>query len=278
MKSPETPGVDAAVEVALAAGSLLRHYFERRVETEIKAGFDVVTEADRASEQLVVSMLHQRFPTHGIVAEEGGGHEAQSGYRWFVDPLDGTSNFAHSYPVWCVTMACERAGELVVAVTYDPMRDELFTAERGSGAYLNGRRMQVSNTPTLSRAMMVTGFPNHARLANPNIHFYHQMAMETHGVRRAGSAALDLASVAAGRLDSFWEIGLNAWDIAAGILLVTEAGGVCTDMRGRPHHHVGAPHLLADNGLLHDETTARFREIFSGTLRHPWPSLSDYPH
>ena len=273
MKSPE---VDEAVEIALAAGSLLRHYFERKVAFEYKAGFDLVTEADKASEKLVVERLRAQYPGHGIVAEEGGGNPAESEYCWYVDPLDGTSNFAHSYPVWCVTLAAEKAGELVVAVTFDPMRNELFTAQKGGGAYLNGARMRVSKTPLLADALMVTGFPNHDRLANPNIHFYHQLAMSTHGVRRAGSAALDLASVAAGRLDSFWEIGLNPWDIAAGKLLVQEAGGTCTDMKGAPHHHVGSPHLLADNGLLHDETTERFREIFAGHFLHPWPSLSQY--
>lgn len=273
MKSPE---VDQAVEIALAAGSLLRHYFERKVAFEYKAGFDLVTEADKASEKLVVERLRAQYPGHGIVAEEGSGNPAESEYCWYVDPLDGTSNFAHGYPVWCITMAAEKAGELVVAVTFDPMRNELFTAQKGGGAYLNGARMRVSKTPALADALMVTGFPNNNRLANPNIHFYHQLAMSTHGVRRAGSAALDLASVAAGRLDSFWEIGLSPWDIAAGKLLVQEAGGTCTDMKGAPHHHLGAPHLLADNGLLHDETTERFREIFAGHFRHPMPSLSQY--
>jgi myo-inositol-1(or 4)-monophosphatase len=267
------PNVDSAVEIALAAGSLLRYYFERKVTFDLKAEYDLVTEADRASEKMVVEMLRAKFPGHGIVAEEGGGNEAQSDYRWFVDPLDGTSNFAHGYPVWCVTLAAERGGELIVGVTYDPTRDELFTAERGGGAYMNGRRLRVSKTATLASAMMVTGFPNHNRLANPNIHFYHQMAVSTHGVRRSGSAALDMASVASGRLDSFWEIGLNPWDIAAGKLLVTEAGGNCTTMTGDPHYHVGAPHLLADNGLLHGETIERFREIFAGKPRHPWPAL-----
>jgi myo-inositol-1(or 4)-monophosphatase len=267
------PNVDSAVEIALAAGSLLRYYFERKVTFDLKAEYDLVTEADRASEKMVVEMLRAKFPSHGIVAEEGGGIEAQSDYRWFVDPLDGTSNFAHGYPVWCVTLAAEKAGELVVGVTWDPIRGELFTAEKGAGAFLNGRRLRVSKTATLASAMMVTGFPNHNRLANPNIHFYHQMALSTHGVRRSGSAALDMASVSSGRLDSFWEIGLNPWDIAAGKLLVTEAGGKCTTMTGDPHHHVGAPHLLADNGLLHDETTERFREIFAGKPRHPYPVL-----
>ena len=279
MKSAEVllPDLDATVDIALAAGSLLRHYFERKVAFEFKADFDLVTEADKASEQLVVERLRARFPGHGIVAEEGGGNPAESEFCWYVDPLDGTSNFAHGYPVWCVTLAAEKAGELVVAVTFDPMRNELFTATKGGGAYLNGQRMRVSKTRELANALMVTGFPNHNRGANPNIHFYHQLAMSTHGVRRAGSAALDMASVAAGRLDAFWEIGLNPWDIAAGKLLVAEAGGVCTDMKGGPHHHVGAAHLLADNGLLHEETTERFREIFAGHLRHPLPALTSLP-
>jgi len=265
--------VETAAQIACEAGSLLRYYFERRVSFEMKGDFDLVTEADKASEKLVVERLKESFPQHGIVAEEGGGHESStSDYRWYVDPLDGTTNFAHSYPVWNVTLALEKAGELIAGVVFDPTRDELFTAERGSGAFLNGRRIHVSKVALVADSLLCTGFPNHNRATNPNIHFFHELAMTAHGVRRSGSAAVDLAHVACGRLDGFWEIGLSPWDMAAGILLVEEAGGVCTDMKGGPHH-LKSPHMLTDNGSIHEELTSVFASIWSGEVRHPMPAL-----
>ena len=268
-----TSFVETATEIAYEAGSLLRHYFERRVRFEMKAEFDLVTEADRASEKLVVERLTKHFPSHGIVAEEGGGHESDSGYRWFVDPLDGTTNFAHGYPIWNVTLALERNGELIAGVVFDPTRDEMFTAERGSGTFLNGRRVRVSGAARVADCLMCTGFPNHNRSTNPNIHFFHELAMAAHGVRRGGSAAIDLAYVASGRLDGFWEIGLSPWDMAAGILLVEEAGGVCTDMKGG-RHHLKSAHLLTDNGLVHDELLGMFGKIFQGDVLHPMPMIA----
>jgi myo-inositol-1(or 4)-monophosphatase len=265
--------VETAAQIACDAGSLLRYYFERRVSFEMKGDFDLVTEADKASEKLVVQRLKTNFPEHGIVAEEGGGHEsATSDYRWYVDPLDGTTNFAHSYPVWNVTLALEKAGELIAGVVFDPTRNELFTAERGSGAFLNGRRIHVSKVAVVADSLLCTGFPNHNRSTNPNVHFFHELAMTAHGVRRSGSAAVDLAHVACGRLDGFWEIGLSPWDMAAGILLVEEAGGVCTDMIGGPHH-LRSPHMLTDNGSIHEELTTVFASIWRGEVRHPMPSL-----
>jgi myo-inositol-1(or 4)-monophosphatase len=265
------PFLETAVEIAREAGALLANYFERPVAFETKGEFDLVTEADRASEKLVVERLRQYFPSHSIQAEEGGGQESGSDYRWYVDPLDGTTNFAHGYPAWSVTMALEKAGELVTGVVFDPTRNELFACEKGSGAFLNGKRIQVSRVAKLADSLSCTGFPNHNRQSSPNIHFYYQLAMETHGVRRGGSAAIDLAYTACGRLDAFWEIGLRPWDLAAGKLLVTEAGGICTEMRGGVHSMESAD-ILADNGLLHEELTARFAEIFRGELRHPMPA------
>jgi myo-inositol-1(or 4)-monophosphatase len=206
------------------------------------------------------------------VAEEGGGHESPSEFRWYVDPLDGTTNFAHSYPVFNVTLAIEQAGEMIAGVIYDPIRRELFTAERGAGAYLNHRRIRVSKVKKLEESLMSTGFPSRRRHLNVNIHFYHQLAMGTHGVRRGGSAAIDLAYVACGRLDGFWEFGLNPWDMAAGTLLVREAGGQCTDMHGRPFNLRG-PHLLVDNGAIHGEVVELFGEIFQGRYRYPMPVI-----
>jgi myo-inositol-1(or 4)-monophosphatase len=271
MQSCPSP-MEAAIEISLAAGNLLRYHFGRRIAYDLKSEFDLVTEADRASEKLVVERLRQYFPLHSITAEEGGGRESGSEYRWYVDPLDGTTNFAHGYPVWSVTLALEKAGELVAGVVFDPNRDELFACEKGSGAFLNGERIHVSRVAKLADSLSCTGFPNHNRNTNPNIHFFYQLAMETHGVRRGGSAAIDMAYTACGRLDAFWEIGLHPWDLAAGKLLVTEAGGVCTDMRGGVHTMESAD-VIADNGLLHEELVARFAEVFRGESRQPMPAV-----
>jgi len=253
------PGtLEAAVEIAREAGALLATFFERRVPFELKGEFDLVTEADRASEKLVVERLRSYFPSHGIVAEEGGGYTSSSEYRWYVDPLDGTTNFA---------------GEMVVGVVFDPIRQEMFTAERGSGAYLNNRRIRVSAAARLEDSLLCTGFASRRRHLDVNVHFYHQLAMATHGVRRTGSAAIDLAWVASGRLDAFWEFGLNPWDMAAGNLLVAEAGGRISDMKGQPHH-LASPHLLADNGRLHELILEVFSEVFEGRYRVPLPVIS----
>ena len=260
------------MDIARESGALLATYFEKRVAFELKGDFDLVTEADRASERLVVERLRSHFPSHSIVAEEGGGHDGRSGYRWYVDPLDGTTNFAHGYPIYNVTMALEQDGEMLVGVVFDPSRQEMFSAERGAGAYLNNRRIRVSAAKRLADSLVSTGFPSRKRHQNVNIHFYHQMAMATHGVRRGGSAAIDLAYVAGGRLDAFWEFGLNPWDMAAGTLLVTEAGGRCTDMNGGVHG-MKSPHLLTDNGAIHEETLALFGEVFQGRFREPMPVL-----
>jgi myo-inositol-1(or 4)-monophosphatase len=265
--------LETAVEIARESGALLANFFERRVPFELKGDFDLVTEADRASEKLVVERLRSHFPSHGIVAEEGGGHESSSEFRWYVDPLDGTTNFAHGFPMFNVTLGLEHAGEMIAGVVHDPIRGEMFAAERGSGAWLNNRRIHVSKAERLADSLASTGFPSRKRHANVNIHFYHQMAMASHGVRRTGSAAIDLAYVACSRLDAFWEFGLNPWDMAAGILLVTEAGGRVSDMNGALHAIPGSRHILADNGAIHDEIVDLFGEIFRGQFRHPIPAI-----
>ena len=265
--------LETAVEIAREAGALLANYFERRVAFETKGEFDLVTEADRASEKLVVERLRSYFPSHSILAEEGGGHNSASEYRWFVDPLDGTTNFAHSFPVFNVTLGLERAGELIAGLVYDPIRQEMFTAERGAGAYLNNRRVHVSATKRITDSLSSTGFPSRKRHHNINIHFYYQLAMASHGVRRTGSAAIDLAYVACGRLDFFWEFGLKPWDMAAGALLVQEAGGRVSDMDGASHSVTASDHILADNGALHDEVLRSFQAIFGGNLAVPLPEI-----
>jgi len=265
--------LETAIEIAREAGALLSNYFERHVPFELKGEFDLVTEADRASERLVVERLRSHFPSHSIVGEEGGGYESSSEYRWFVDPLDGTTNFAHSFPVFNVTLGLERAGEAITGVVYDPIRQEMFTAERGAGAYLNNRRIKVSSIKRLADSLASTGFPSRKRHHNVNIHFYYQLAMASHGVRRTGSAAIDLAYVACGRLDFFWEFGLKPWDMAAGALLVREAGGRTSDMRGGVHSVTGSEHLLADNGALHEEVLAMFEKVFDGNFPVEMPSI-----
>jgi myo-inositol-1(or 4)-monophosphatase len=262
--------LDAAIQIAREAGQVLLAH--RGVGFELKGDYDLVTAADKASEKLIISRLREQFPEHGIVAEEGGRAEMEAELRWYVDPLDGTTNFAHQYPVWNVTLALAQKGEVIAGVVYDPLNRELFTAERGAGARLNGAPIRVSSAGGLSDALVSTGFPSQKRHQNVNIHFYYQLAMLTHGVRRGGSAALDLAYTACGRLEAFWEFGLNPWDMAAGILLVEEAGGKVSGMRGEPMSLHGR-YVVADNGLIHNELLQVFAEVFDGRYRHPMPAL-----
>ena len=244
--------LEVAVETALEAGGILLAEFDRPVKISYKGEVDLVTQADRRSEDAIVSRLRSYFPKHSIVAEEGTGQEGDSGYRWIVDPLDGTTNFAHGYPCFAVSIGLEQAGELLVGVIYQPITKELFTASRGEGAYLNERRIHVSGIDHLSTSLLATGFPSAKRARNPNIHFYWNFTLRSHGVRRDGSAALDLACVACGRFDGFWEFGLHPWDTAAGVLLVREAGGVVTNFSGQPYH-TGDYETLASNGRIHPE-------------------------
>jgi len=261
--------------IAREAGALLMHYFGR-VAIEYKGEVDLVTEADRASEKLIVERLKAQWPQHGIVAEEGTRSEIDAEYRWYVDPLDGTTNFAHSYPVFCVSIAlARRDGQLEAGVLYDPTRDEMFAAERGQGATLNGRAIPVSKTKTLAESILGTGFPSHKRHKNPNIFFYHHLTLRSHGVRRAGSAALDLANVSCGRYDGFWEFNLNPWDTAAGVLLVQEAGGKVTRFDGAPFR-LDSREVLASNGLIHDELLGQFEAIFAGRGLEELPSVTEY--
>jgi myo-inositol-1(or 4)-monophosphatase len=267
--------LETAVEIAREAGGAIVNLGERRasIEVKLKGAHDLVTEADKASEALVVERLRAHFPGHSILAEEGGGYSGSSEYCWYVDPLDGTTNFAHGFPMFNVSIGLEKAGELIAGVVYDPSHDEMFSAERGGGAYLNHRRVRVSQVKAINDALTGTGFPSRRRHRDVNVHFFYQLAMLSHGVRRAGAAALDLAYVACGRLDLFWEFHLNPWDMAAGALLVREAGGTCTDMHGAELDLRG-PHILADNSAVHPETLELFAEIFAGRYRFPIPEMS----
>jgi myo-inositol-1(or 4)-monophosphatase len=270
--------------IARQAGALLRGFYEKGVATEYKGDVDLVTEADRASEQLIRERLTVAFPTHGIFGEEGTRDQLESEFRWYVDPLDGTTNFAHGFPAFCVVLGLEHRapglpqdqdGEMIAGVIYDPLRDEMFVAERGSGAWLNGRAIHVSKTKTLQEALTATGFPSHKRHVSPNIHFYQQITLRSHGVRRAGSAALDLAYVACGRLDGFWEFHLNPWDTSAGALLVEEAGGKITHFDGSKFT-LDSREVLASNGLIAGELEHIFREMFAGRGLDPIPTPAEF--
>ncbi|MGH9491868.1 MAG: inositol monophosphatase family protein [Terriglobales bacterium] len=262
-------------EIAREAGALLMDYFARRVKVEYKGEVDLVTEADRASEKLIIERLRARWPGHNVLAEEGTSSESGSDYRWYVDPLDGTTNFAHGFPVFCVSMALEHKGARVAGVVFDPTRDELFSAEKGSGASLNGNAIHVSKIGKLAESLVATGFPSHKRHKNPNIHFYHQITLRTHGVRRAGSAALDLCYVACGRFDAFWEFNLNPWDTAAGVLIAEGAGGKVSDFRGQAFQ-VASREVCASNGLLHPALLKEFQAIFEGRGLEELPSPVEY--
>jgi myo-inositol-1(or 4)-monophosphatase len=242
----------AAVEIALEAGNILREEFDRPAYITYKGDVDLVTQADKRSERAIVARLLKYFPEHSVAAEEGSGQENASEYRWHVDPLDGTTNFAHGYPCFCVSIALAHKETVLAGVIYNPIYNELYAAARGQGASLNGKRISVSKIESLSTSLLCTGFPVHKRLANPNIHYYWDFTLRSHGVRRDGSAALDLACVAAGRFDGFWEFGLQKWDTAAGRLLVEEAGGKVSDFAGQPYL-LGGPMILATNGLIHEE-------------------------
>ncbi len=251
--------LNTAVEIAREAGELLVQLFKRPREIAYKRPSDLVTDADRRSEALIIERLRSHFPKHSIVAEEGGGEKTASDYCWYVDPLDGTTNFAHGFPVFCVTLGLTYRGELVAGVVFDPIHDELYTAEQGAGAYLNHKRIHVSKAGMLSESLVATGFPPFASNHDLNIEYYYRFTRLCHGVRRAGSAALDLCSVAVGRFEGFWELKLNPWDKAAGALLVVEAGGRVTDIAGKPFQLLGDD-IFASNGLVHDAMLKVFAE------------------
>lgn len=254
--------LSAAVEIAREAGALLAELFTQPLEISYKRRSDLVTVADRRSEALIVGRLRERFPEHAIVAEEGGNHRSSSDYCWYVDPLDGTTNYAHGFPVYCVTLGLAYRGEVIAGVVYDPTRNDLYTAERGAGAYLNGHRLHVSSTEQLSESLVATGFAPFATHNKLNMQFYFRFTELSHGIRRAGSAALDLCCVAAGRFEGFWELKLNSWDKAAGTLLVTEAGGRLSDVRGGAFNLLG-DEVFASNGLVHDQMLEVFAAILA---------------
>ena len=248
--------IEIAIEAAKKAGSFLKENVGKIKNIEEKFGQDknLVTEIDKASEQMIIDLVHKHFPTHQILAEEGGGRgDNSSGYKWVIDPLDGTVNYTHGFPVFCVSIGVEYNGEIILGVIYDPNFDDLFTAEKGKGAYLNGKKLSVTKESALNRSMLVTGFPYNIN-ENPDhaIEHFVNFLKDSQALRRMGSAAIDLAYVAAGRYEGFWEVNLQPWDMAAGILLVTEAGGKVTNFAGNPAS-IYDHDILATNGYIHEE-------------------------
>jgi len=253
--------LDVAVEAARTAGSYQRYRFASVLDVTLKGDKDLVTEVDRESERLIVEHILSRFPDHNIVAEEGDYPQGNSPFRWIIDPLDGTTNYAHGFPWFCTSIGIESAGELIAGVVYNPMHDELFTATAGGGAFLNGNRLHVSGRSPLHNTLLGTGFPYDCA-HDPANNFANFIAFQkaARGIRRAGAAALDLAYVAAGRLDGFWELKLKPWDVAAGALLVREAGGTVTTFDGSVYD-IFNNRIVASNGLIHDEMTAKLVSV-----------------
>lgn len=250
-----------AVQIARRAGEVLCQGWGTAQSIGYKGDIDLVTERDRASEALIIAALRQAFPDHFIYAEEGGeSGQAESGWAWLVDPLDGTTNYAHGFPVFAVSLAALYRGRTEVGVIYDPLRDECFTARRGAGATLNDSPIRVSTTDSLRHSLLATGFPYDVWTSpENNLDHFVNFVLRAQGVRRPGAATLDLAYVACGRLDGFWELKLHAWDVAAGALLVEEAGGRVTDAQGQPDLNLREaliPSIVASNGRIHDEMLA----------------------
>jgi myo-inositol-1(or 4)-monophosphatase len=256
--------LDIAVEAALSAGRLQRYQFSAAQEITLKGDKNLVTWVDRESERLIVGHLLGSFPDHSIVAEEGEYPPGSAPFRWVIDPLDGTTNYAHGFPWFCVSIGLESSGELVAGVIYNPLHDELFTATRAGGAFLNGRRLQVSARSPLENSLLGTGFPYDCA-SHPANNFDNFIAFQkaARGIRRAGAAALDLAYVAAGRLDGFWELKLKPWDVAVGVLLVREAGGTVTTFDGSAYD-IGNHRIVASNGLIHTEMTGLLAPVGQG--------------
>ena len=250
-----------AIETARDAGHLLLEKFGRITAVTKKGDINLVTEADLASEALIIERIKSHHPKHAILAEEAGDAVVVDGtsvWKWIIDPLDGTTNYAHGYPCFAVTLALEHDGEVGVGVTFDPTRGELFAAEKGNGATLNGKSINVSSTERLSESLICTGFPYDFKRKDDFARHLTAFLLSSRGVRRDGSAAIDLAYVACGRFDGFWEEGLNPWDMAAGKLLIEEAGGWITDYSGESFS-IYHPPVVASNGRVHNEMLAILR-------------------
>jgi len=247
------PWKSFASDLARKSGVLLKEKFNATHEIEYKGEINIVTEADKMSEALIIEAIRRYFPGHGILSEESPAVLGTEKLRWIIDPLDGTTNYAHGYPVFCVSIALEKEGKIILGVIYDPMRDDMFIAVRDEGVYLNDQKITVSSVDKISRCLLATGFPYDIRDSKENnLEYFNAMAVNVQAIRRAGAAALDLAYLAAGRFDGFWELKLKPWDTAAGCLMVKEAGGKITDLFGN-QWNISSPHLLASNGMIHQQ-------------------------
>ncbi len=261
--------LEFAIRAAREAGAILQDFAERGFDITHKGRINLVTEADLASEKHITELIRQQFPAHHIVAEESwqGGLSGADDYAWLIDPLDGTTNFSHGFPCYAVSIGIEHKGQSIAGVVYDPTRDEMFAAERGAGATLNGKPIHVSAVSSLEKALLVSGFPYDVR---ERMHEYlpawEEFLKQAQAVRRLGAAAIDMACVANGRLDGFWEKGLHAWDTAAGWVIIEEAGGRVTKLDGSPFNNF-TPSLLCTNGLIHDEMLNVLRTTEKGRLR-----------
>ena len=256
--------LDLAIRAAREAGAILQDYAARGCQISSKGRIDLVTEADLASEAHITTLIREHFPSHSILAEESGGERAahSSGeYTWIIDPLDGTTNFSHGFPCYAVSIGVEQGGRPHVGVIYDPSRDELFAAERGQGAWCNERPLRVSRIDQLEKSLVVSGFPYDVRERMEDyLPAWRAFLSHTQGVRRLGSASIDMACVASGRMDGFWERGLHPWDTAAGWILIEEAGGTVTQMDGAPYDNFSGS-LLCSNGAIHDAMLAVLRTL-----------------
>lgn len=245
--------LETAIDLARAAGDVLNHYAAREKLVEFKGHANLVTIADKKSEELIVGGILSRYPTHSILAEESGATQPGAAVKWVIDPLDGTTNFAHGYPFYCVSIGVEVNGEMECGVVYDPVRDELFSSARGRGAFCNGEVLRVSEVDQLSHALLITGFPyNFRERLETVVGQFRAFLVASQAVRRGGSAALDLCYLAAGRLDGFWELYLQPWDTAAGRLILEEAGGQVSNFSGGPYS-IYEKEILASNSLLHEQ-------------------------
>jgi myo-inositol-1(or 4)-monophosphatase len=254
-----------AWEAAHAAGALVRESWQRPMSISYKGAIDLVTSVDQAAERCIVERLRREFPQHSLLAEEETDYSgSQHGYRWVVDPLDGTTNFAHGYPQFSISIALECEQQLLVGLVYDPLRQECFAALRGEGATLNGRPIATSKVAEINTALLATGFPYDRREnAEQYLAYFKAFMIRSQGIRRAGSAALDLCYVACGRLDGFWELKLKPWDTAAGALIVREAGGRVSNFSGG-EFSIWSRETMASNGLIHGEMVEVMRKIETG--------------
>jgi myo-inositol-1(or 4)-monophosphatase len=250
-----------AVDVARGAGEILRRNHGAEQSVHYKGETNLVTDVDRQSEEYIIGRIRSAFPDHGILSEESSEILSPSAFRWIVDPLDGTTNYAHNYPCFCVSIAVERDGKVLAGAVYDPLREELFTATSGGGAHLKGMPISVSATGNLRQSLLATGFAYDVNTAaDNNLDYFREFVFTGQAIRRDGSAALDLCYLACGRFDGFWELSLKPWDTAAGLLILVEAGGVATRLDGSPYH-VHHPDIIASNGKIHEQMLAVIRRV-----------------